>query len=57
MFLECSAKTAHNIEESFILSSKQVLNNIEISKNDISKQQGINLTEHNSNDLDKECKC
>jgi len=41
MFLEVSAKTAHNIEEAFSLSAKQILNNIESSKSEI--QLGVSL--------------
>lgn len=37
MFLEVSAKTAHNVEEAFTLSSKNILKNIEDSKSEIQK--------------------
>ena len=35
MFLEVSAKTAHNVEEAFTLSAKQILLNIESSKSEV----------------------
>lgn len=35
MFLEVSAKTAHNVEDAFTLSAKQILENIENNKTEI----------------------
>jgi len=42
MFLECSAKSAYNVEEAFSSSSKQILNNIDSTKSDI-QSKGMKL--------------
>ena len=42
MFLECSAKSAYNVEEAFSSSAKQILNSIDSSKSEI-QSKGMKL--------------
>ena len=56
MFLEVSAKTAHNVEESFSLSAKQILDNLSKSGGQ-ENQGGMKLPEKPVNKKDKNCNC
>ena len=57
MFLEVSAKSALNIEESFTLSAKQILENIDRNSTEI-QSQGIKLEKDKKKDQNTQnCNC
>lgn len=57
MFLEVSAKTAHNIEDAFTLSAKQILENIDSNRTEI-QSQGIKLEkDKKKTNGDQNCNC
>jgi hypothetical protein len=57
MFLEVSAKTAHNIEDAFTLSAKQILENIDKNSTEI-QSQGIKLERDKKKDQNSQsCNC
>lgn len=57
MFLEVSAKTAHNIEDAFTLSAKQILENIDKNSTEI-QSQGIKLEKDKKKDQNSQnCNC
>ena len=56
MFLEVSAKTAHNIEDAFTLSAKQILENIDKNSTEI-QSQGIKLEKDKKKDQTQNCNC
>lgn len=57
MFLEVSAKTAHNVEEAFTLSAKKILENIDNNKSEV-QSQGFKLEKDKPNKNRQDgCQC
>jgi len=57
MFLEVSAKTAHNVEDAFTLSAKQILENIDNNRTEI-QSKGIKLEDEKKKKNDNQnCNC
>eukprot|EP00340_Litonotus_pictus_P005264 CAMPEP_0170525704 /NCGR_PEP_ID=MMETSP0209-20121228/11148_1 /TAXON_ID=665100 ORGANISM="Litonotus pictus, Strain P1" /NCGR_SAMPLE_ID=MMETSP0209 /ASSEMBLY_ACC=CAM_ASM_000301 /LENGTH=186 /DNA_ID=CAMNT_0010815089 /DNA_START=78 /DNA_END=638 /DNA_ORIENTATION=+ len=57
MFLEVSAKTAHNVEEAFTVSANKILENIDNNKTDIQKK-GFQLEKDKKKESnDQNCNC
>ena len=56
MFLEVSAKSALNVEESFTSSAKQILQNIDTSKSETNLSKNIKL-DSTTNNKEKQVGC
>jgi hypothetical protein len=57
MFLEVSAKTAHNIEDAFTLSAKQILENIDKNSTEI-HSNGIKIEKQSKEKQNSQnCNC